>query len=198
MSTFVDTMLEEVERALVIQLTRFLSDTLEEIEGEMTTDDDSFFGFIGIIPTPATPLVAPAIISQGEDPLAIERPLDDFPYIQIVSYVHPLSDEATTEVAIDQAETILSTAYIDALLNNDDREMLERQVKRYGKAIHRVIQKDFTLGGLCLREQVSPEVTESNTAVTPKSDTGDDITYFKGVRLQYTFKTMKSFYFASS
>jgi len=196
-STYVDTMLEEVERALVIQLTNLLSDTLAEIANELVTDDASYFGFMGVSPIPETPLPDVRIIDIGDDPLMIERPLEDFPTIQVVCYQHPLSEEGASLVNIDQAETILSAAYIDLLHNNDDRVQLERQIKRYGKALHRVIQKDPALGGLCLREEVSPELTVSNTVVTPKSDEDDSFTYFKGVRLQYTFKTIKSFYFAT-
>jgi hypothetical protein len=192
---YVDTMLEEVERALNIQLHLLLHDTLVEIEGEMTTDDASYFGFLGIAPVPATPLPDVVTWIEGHDPLVLERPLVDFPTLSVQSYNHPISGPGETDFGVDQAETILSDAAVELIANSDDRVLLERQIKRYGKAIHRVIQKDFTLGGLTVREQVSPAITVSNTVVTPKSDVDDSLTYFKGVRLEYVFKTIKSFYF---
>jgi len=189
-------MLEEVERALVIALVSKLPDTLDEIEAESVTDDDSYFGFLGISPVPTTPLPDIVTVIEGQDPLVIERPLTDFPVLSVVCYQHPLSGQGESDVEVDQAETILSTAYAEVIANSDDRDLVERQAKRYAKAIHRCYQKDSTLGGLCIRDQVSPELEISGTVVTPKSDTDDTLTYFKGARLQYTFKTIKSFYFA--
>lgn len=194
MASLIDVQLEEIERGMMLALRANLPTALDQVAMEMTLKDAEYYAAIGVSPVPNTPIPMPAVFISGHDPLVLERPLEDFPNLAVVCYVHPLSGFGQTEVEVDQGEFVLSTVYSEIFANSDDSQQLNRMSKRYAKGMHRAIQMDLTMGGSVFKDQVSPEVDISNVVVTPKTDLDDEWTYFQGCRLQYTFKTIQSPY----
>lgn len=204
-STYVDTVLEEVERGMMVSLKRLLPDTLDEIAAEYVAPDAAFFlQVMGLASAPATDLSMPQTLIMGHDPLVLERPIEDFPTLSTVCYEHPEQSGEGQDVEIDQMQYVLSTAYAEIFSYAQDSDTVNRQSKRYAKALHRAFQKemvlavtapeDASLGRIVLREQVSPSVVTSNVMPAPVAQSGDEFVYFQGARLTYTFKTPRGPY----
>jgi len=180
----IDVQLEEIERALLLQVKNGLPQALLDIESEYTSLDAAFFAELGVSPVPLTPLPPPALYLNGHHPYILERPLTDFPNVVVNCTSHPSGDAG----GFDQTEEIGSSAYVEVFCVHEDPSTVNRMIKRYAKALHRVVSADLTLGGAAtLTPELSPEVLLSNQQAGRVDNLHDEVVYFQGTKLEYTF-----------
>jgi hypothetical protein len=188
-----DILLEEVGRALLLQIKGSLGQKLIDVAAEKIAEDAAFFAQLGQ-PVPETPLVMPPDPNwfEGHFPTLLEWDLSFFPNVTVMCYDE--SNQPADPYQTDQGAVTGYTAYVELFCESQDVAQCNRMAKRYATALHRAVTDDATLGGLVSPIDKPPAAQVSNSSARHASQEVNELHYVQGCRVEYVFTVPQPFW----
>lgn len=187
-------LLEEVGRALLLQVKANLPQALIDVAAEKTPEDAAFFAALGQdVPPTELVMIPDANWYEGHYPTLLDGPMSTFPNLTVMCYneqPRPVGNAWDT----DQGQVTSYSAYLELFCADPDMGTVNRKAKRYASALHRAVVQDLTLGGLMNPPENAPGAMVSNSSARYESQENNRLQYIQGCRVEYTFDAAQRFY----
>lgn len=180
--------MEEVQRAILLQIFEVLPVALAEQESFGNDQDAVFFAALGrdMIETTLEP-IAPENFYVGHVPSLIHAPVDSYPNVAVIV---PQTTPASGTESIDQGEAYRNAVFVDVMCKSlTDEQEVNRRIIRTTEAVNRCVMRDQTLGGIVTAGfESAPQALIGDVFTRREKTSYGQHWFWQGARLEYAVR----------